>query len=54
MNPVFELQQTYKRLEQVMIDGHPLASDAYAWDGATLWIKAAIGKRGAQIGLRFR
>ncbi|MBI4164652.1 MAG: hypothetical protein HY508_02840 [Acidobacteria bacterium] len=54
VNPVFELDQAPKQLASVMIDGRPLAADAYAWDGATLWVKATIGASGATIGLPFR
>ncbi len=54
VNPVFELQRAPKELAKVTIDGKALPADAYAWDGATLWLKATIGGGGAKIGLQFR
>lgn len=54
MNPVFELDQAPKELVSVAIDGKPLPADAYAWDGATLWMKATIDSTGAKISVRFR
>jgi len=54
VNPVFELDRAPKELLNVAIDGKPLAADDYAWDGATLWVKASIGASGAKIGVRFR
>jgi len=53
INPVFELALAPKDLLSVGIDGRALASDAYAWDGATLWVKASVGDTGAKISLRF-
>ena len=53
VNPVFELDQAPKNLSGVTLDGKPLSVDAYAWDGATLWMKANIGAAGAKIGVRF-
>lgn len=52
VNPVFELDGAPKNLESVRLDGKPLAPGDYAWDGATLWVKAAISG-GAKLGLRF-
>jgi hypothetical protein len=54
VNPVFELAGASRELVGVSIDGVPLASDDFAWDGATLWVKASIDERGATIGLQFR
>jgi hypothetical protein len=54
VNPVFEVDRAPKELAGVTLDGKPLAADSYAWDGATLWVKATIGGSGAKIGLRFR
>jgi len=53
VNPVFELDQAPKNLSGVTLDGKPLRAAAYAWDGATLWVKANIGAAGAKIGVRF-
>jgi hypothetical protein len=53
VNPVFELAGAPKELAGVTIDGESLAPDAFAWDGATLWVKARIDSRGATIGLQF-
>jgi hypothetical protein len=54
VNPVFELDQAPATLVEVTLDGQRLSSDAYAWDGSTLWVKASVGIDGARIGLRFR
>lgn len=54
MNPVFELERAPTTLAGVTLDGQPLAAADYAWDGATLWVKARIGATGATIRLRFR
>jgi len=54
VNPVFELDRAPKELANVAIDGKVLAVDGYAWDGATLWVKASIGASGAKISMRFR
>ena len=54
VNPVFELAGAPKELEKVTFDGRVLAPDAYAWDGATLWVKADIGADGAMLVLQFR
>lgn len=54
MNPVFEFDRAYKTLVSVTIDGKALPNDAYAWDGATLWMKALIHGSGASIRLNFR
>lgn len=54
MNPVFELDRAPKILDGVAVDGQALPPSAYAWDGATLWISAAIGASGARIRLQFR
>ncbi|HVZ64570.1 MAG TPA: hypothetical protein VG936_08360 [Lacunisphaera sp.] len=54
VNPVFELAGAPKELAGVTLDGVPLATDAFAWDGATLWVKARIDARGAAIDLQFR
>jgi hypothetical protein len=53
VNPVFELAQSPKQLASVILDGKPLAADSYAWDGATLWMKATI-HGAAEVGLRFK
>jgi hypothetical protein len=54
VNPVFEFDQAHRELVDVTLDGQPLSADAYAWDGATLWVKASVGTDGARIGVRFR
>ena len=54
VNPVFELAGAPKEFAGVTLDGESLASDDFAWDGSTLWVKASIDARGATIGLRFR
>jgi hypothetical protein len=53
VNPVFELDQAPKNLSSVTLDGQLLTPEAYAWDGATLWVKANIGAAGAKIRVRF-
>ena len=53
VNPVFELDQAPKNLLGVTLEGRPLTADDYAWDGATLWVKANIGAAGGKIGVRF-
>src|SRR5262249_54538719 len=54
VNPVFELDRAPKELTAVTVDGKSLTSDAYAWDGMTLWVKANIGAAGVKIDVRFR
>ena len=54
VNPVFELNQAPKDLASVTIDGKPLSTGAYAWDGTTLWMKAIIGREGARIRIHFQ
>jgi hypothetical protein len=54
VNPVFELDHAPKELASVTIDGKPLPAEAHAWDGVTLWMKASLDTREANISLRFR
>lgn len=54
MNPVFEIEDAPEELTRVTLDDTSLPADAYAWDGATLWVKADIGAAGAKIGLHFK
>jgi hypothetical protein len=54
VNPVFEMAGASRELVGVTVDGEPLPLDAFAWDGATLWVKARLDARGATIGLRFQ
>jgi hypothetical protein len=54
INPVFEIEQAASRIERVTMDDKPLPAEAYAWDGATLWIQASIGLEGANIGVFFK
>jgi hypothetical protein len=54
MNPVFEIEDAPQELTRVTFDDRSLPADAYAWDGATLWVRAGIGVAGARIGLDFR
>jgi hypothetical protein len=42
VNPVFELQNAPKRLQEVKIGNKTLASEKYAWDGYTLWLDLII------------
>lgn len=49
VNPVFEIDRAPKGLAGVTINGKPLAADAYAWDGATLWMKATISPNGVSF-----
>jgi hypothetical protein len=53
MNPVFEIAAAPGELLGVTIDRKPSAAASYAWDGATLWVKAGIDAKGATIRLRF-
>jgi hypothetical protein len=53
MNPVFELDQAPPALTRVTLGGMPLAAEDYAWDGATLWVRASIDSAGAKIGVDF-
>jgi hypothetical protein len=53
VDPVFELADAPGDIVAVTLDGKPLTREAYAWDGATLWVKARIGAGGANLGLRF-
>jgi hypothetical protein len=53
VDPVFELAGAPGNLVSVTLDGKPLAREAYAWDGATLWVRARIGAGGANLGLSF-
>jgi hypothetical protein len=54
VNPVFELESAPKIIAGVMVDGKKLPKDDYAWDGATLWMKAKIDRNGANLTLNFR
>jgi len=54
VNPVFEIAGASGQLTEVTIDGESLAAGDFAWDGATLWVRARIDAKGATIGLRFR
>lgn len=54
INPVFELDQAPGALSNVALDGKALPTGEYAWDGATLWVKASIDARGVKIDLNFR
>lgn len=54
MNPVFEIDGAPGKLVSVNVNSRILDRDAYAWDGQTLWIRAAIDQTGAVITLRFR
>lgn len=54
MNPVFEIDNAPNVLTGVTLNDKALALDAYAWDGATLWVRASIGIVGAKIGLHFK
>ncbi|WP_165248967.1 hypothetical protein [Paludisphaera soli] len=42
VNPVFELAAAPEGVPTVSLDGVPLASEAFAWDGRTLWIDATL------------
>ncbi|HTL67256.1 MAG TPA: hypothetical protein VL200_06320 [Lacunisphaera sp.] len=53
VNPVFELQGAHGALRAVSRDGHVLAANDYAWDGATLWIRALVDSHGATLELHF-
>jgi hypothetical protein len=44
VNPVLELGEAPKALRGVRLDDQPLGSDHYRWDGATLWLKASLGR----------
>jgi len=44
VNPVFELQNAPKKLQEVKLGDKTLAADKYAWDGQTLWLKATINQ----------
>jgi hypothetical protein len=54
VNPVFELSGVSQEIESVLLEGRPLASNEFTWDGATLWIKADIGAVGKTVEIRFR
>jgi hypothetical protein len=53
VNPIFEIAGASGALARVAIDGKTLPTDDYAWDGNTLWVRAAIAADGATIGLTF-
>jgi hypothetical protein len=54
INPIFEFEDAPKTLSGVTLDGKALAPENYAWDGATLWMKADIGPSGGKIHMSFR
>lgn len=54
VNPVFELGDAPNNLDTVTLNGRRLLPDEFAWDGATLWVKALIDKDGATIRARFQ
>jgi hypothetical protein len=54
VNPVFELDQAPAELVEVRLDGNRLGSDAWAWDGTTLWVEAKIDVDGATLQAQFR
>jgi hypothetical protein len=44
INPVFELKNAPKKLQEIKLEGKPLPTDKYAWDGNTLWLNAKINQ----------
>lgn len=54
VNPVFEIDRAPRSIDSITLDGKSVPPDAYAWDGAVLWIKANIGAKGAVIAVRFK
>lgn len=54
VNPVFEIEGAPGKLASVDFNSRRLERNAYAWDGKTLWVRAAIGHAGAELTLQFR
>lgn len=52
VNPVFELQNAPKTLQEVKLGDKTLTTDKYAWDGHTLWLNATI-RQPEMLKLRF-
>ena len=46
VNPVFELTGAPNALVGVTLNGEPLASDDFAWDGSTLWVRRSASNSG--------
>ena len=44
VNPVFELQNAPKKLQEVKLGGKTLPTDKYAWDGNIFWLNATINQ----------
>lgn len=44
VNPVFEIFDSRKKLSTIRLDDKELPETRYAWDGHTLWLKAALNK----------
>lgn len=42
VHPVFEIEGAPPALDNVELDGHRLAREAYAWDGHTLWLDTTL------------
>jgi hypothetical protein len=45
VNPVFELKNAPKNLQEIKLGGKALPAEKYAWDGNTLWLNATINQR---------
>jgi hypothetical protein len=44
VNPIFELKNASKKLQEIKLGGKVLPTDKYAWDGNTLWLNTKINQ----------
>jgi hypothetical protein len=52
VNPVFEIRSAPRNLTRVSVDGSPLNSDLWTWDGRTLWLDLTLHET-AKLNLEF-